>query len=76
VLICDVTLFRTIYSELTPDLIKKIFDKKFGKPKPYLIGQTHKLNEINVIYSEKELLDDKHITLFIQNAARLGLVGS
>jgi hypothetical protein len=75
-LICDMTLFLTIYSGQSPEPIVKRFTNKFGEPKPYLIGQQHKLNKIDVIYSKKETLDDSHITLFIQNAGRLGLFDS
>jgi hypothetical protein len=75
-LICDVTLFQTIYSGQSPEPIVKLFSDKFGEPKPYIIGQEHKLKEMNIVYSKKETLDDNHITLFIQNAVRLGLVGS
>lgn len=72
-LIFDFSIFRTIYSEQTPKNIAEIFSKIFGD-KSYLVGQSNKLNEMGVVYKQRELLTDSNVTALIQSADRLGLI--
>lgn len=73
-LICDLSLFQAVASEISSHEIKMIIENMFPNSPTYLIGQETKLREIEVIYSPEEILDDKHVTMLIQNAERLGLL--
>ena len=71
--ICDLSLFQTVFSEKTPHEIKKIVGHMFQDSPAYLIAQKSRLKDNAVIYSEKEVLDDKHMNMLITNSSRLGL---
>lgn len=75
-LILDPSIFRTIYSSITPKPIAELFVQRFGNNQNYLIGQSHKLKEIDVIYTAKEKFDNKHIDILINSAHAMGAVGS
>ena len=72
-LICDFSIFRTIYSDQTPQDISGTFFEIFGNVS-YLVGQLKKLNEMGVVYKQCEELTDFHVTTLIKSADRLGLI--
>ena len=74
--IIDLSIFQTIYSEKTPNRIQNAFSSRLDRHPKYLIGQESKLVKTGIIYKELEVLNDDHATLFIENADRLGLLGS
>jgi hypothetical protein len=74
--IIDLSIFQTIYSRITPVQIQNIFSKQFNHNVNYLIGQESKLIKMGFCYTEFEVLNDDHATLFINNVHRLGLINS
>lgn len=72
-IIFDFSLFRTIFSEITPSETQQLFHDIFGQI-AYLVGQKNKLDEMDVIYSQVEELTDLHVTTLIQSAGQIGLI--
>ncbi|MEL0610451.1 hypothetical protein [Vibrio echinoideorum] len=72
-LVFDFSVFRTVYSEITPSDIKKLFNEIFGQI-AFLVGQKNKLDEMQVIYTQAEELTDSHVTTLIQSADHMGLI--
>lgn len=72
-LIFDFSVFRTVYSEITPSDIKKLFNEVFGQM-AFLVSTKNKLDEIQVIYTQAEELTDSHVTTLIQSADHMGLI--
>ncbi len=75
-LILDPSIFRTIYSTATPESVAKLFVQRFGNNQNYLIGQSHKLKEIDVVYTAKERFENKHIDMLIKSADAMGAISS
>ena len=71
--IFDFSIFRTIYSDQTPQKISDMFLNLFGDVS-YLVGQSNKLGEMGVVYKQCEKLTDSNVTALIQSADRLGLI--
>jgi hypothetical protein len=72
-IIFDFSVFRTVYSEITPNDIQQLFNETFGQIS-YLIGQNNKLDEMQVIYTQAEELTDTHVTTLIQSADHIRLI--
>lgn len=72
-IIFDFSVFRTVYSEITPNDIQQVFNETFGQIS-YLIGQNNKLEEMQVIYTQLEELTDADVTALIQSADHIGLI--
>jgi len=72
-IICDPSLFKTIFSPLASENIKSIFRQHFKETTLYLIGQPHRLADKHIYYEEKEILQTKEIDFIIGNIQRLGL---
>lgn len=72
-LIFDFSVFRTVYSEITPSDIQKLFNEVFGQI-VFLVGQKNKLDEMQVIYTQVEELTDSHVTTLIRSADHMGLI--
>jgi hypothetical protein len=72
-IIFDFSVFRTVYSKITPSDIQQLFNETFGQI-AYLVGQKNKLDEMQVIYTHAEELTDSHVTTLIQSANHIGLI--
>lgn len=72
-LVFDFSVFRTVYLEITPSDIQKLFNEVFGQI-AFLVGQKNKLDEMQVIYTQAEELTDSHVTTLIQSADHMGLI--
>ncbi|MGS4881301.1 hypothetical protein [Photobacterium damselae] len=75
-LIFDLSIFRTVFSEVATLRIKSLFEARFDRRTAYLIGQKSTLIEMGIEYTPLELLSDDDASIFIQNAVRLGLINS
>ncbi|HIF9066903.1 TPA: hypothetical protein ACX6Q5_002497 [Photobacterium damselae] len=75
-LIIDLSLFRTVFSQIASPRIQSLFEARFDRGTTYLVGQKQKLIKMGVEYAPLELLSDDDATIFIQNAGWMGLIHS
>lgn len=70
-LICDLSFFRTIYSENFTKPCRAELIKLFGEQKGCLIAPRVKMKEVGLIYEEDSILDDEKATAIISGIKQL-----
>lgn len=72
--ICDPSIFWTIYSSETAPDLQKLIEKTFKGKHDYLIGSRTKLEKIGVFYKEYEELSNANATLLINSGLQAGFI--
>lgn len=63
----DISLFRTAYSEYTPELLGKMIRSQFGEGRGMLLATPSKLLEHGLVYTPNYVLKDSQITGLVKS---------
>lgn len=69
--ICDISFFRTVYSEQSPIWLKELVINNFGEGRGALLASNLDMDELGLYYSPKYIFDDNRLDGLLNSAEKI-----